>query len=611
MIVVINSLGGLVSIQDEDLFQGSTKLNKIDLVAPFADNVVWKANFEMPDGTYEPEDLDGYLFTPSVKIVDNLNVWKLLVTFPITQDYGIVTMQLRGYIGDVIVCTTSIKLPIQKGVPYDSNFEELSDKDQLLQLISDLRALLSGKVNKVNYVYEKLDNVTSENVGVYYVYDYELNDYKTVTLPQDYDENTEYYKVVSIGRITNIDNQLFLEYIDDVTAQGIKLKLEKDKVTINDKQVVVFDDLTARNVTYDNNVSGIDAKDVQDAIDKLRLSVEDANISSVVDLGDFTLSSAGWQLVDNLYEYIFTHEMFTNALIQSIVVTPSVEAIDSLNNADVLVYPEIDIIQAEENVAKAIIRANKQPSFDILANIKLQGHKVNALQNIPANMVSFNSTDKISSDNVQGAIGDVQHNVDTLDSKYETDKVWYVRVDESGKIPVDMLPGYGDAAQVTKNKEDILGIKTGEIQVGTAGLSDDARKVLGVSLRADSTAVFGNYTVPKTRNLWTGEFNSSSSNSIALTTAIQAGDILEFLIQIGNGGYKPMLVRAGNIGNTIKLSDFSVLGGITKLSQIELRINTATQFEFIGGTGVQISTSGVISADSPSCVILKIDKVLQ
>ena len=58
MIIVINSQGGLVSQQNEDLFQGSTGVNTINLIAPFATNVIFKAVFEMPDGSYKP-DIDG------------------------------------------------------------------------------------------------------------------------------------------------------------------------------------------------------------------------------------------------------------------------------------------------------------------------------------------------------------------------------------------------------------------------------------------------------------------------------------------------------------------------------------------------------------------------
>lgn len=296
MIVVINSLGGLVNIQDEDLFQGSTKLNKIDLVAPFADNVIWKANFEMPDGTIKPDDLDGYLFQPSMKIVDNFNVWKLPITFPITQDYGIVTVQLRGYIGETVVCTTSIKLPIQKGVPYASNFEELGDKDQLLQMISDLRALVNTKADKVNYTFKNAENITNETVGIYFVYDDETEQYVSKTLPQEYVEETQYYEVLNTGRIVNIDGELSFEFIDNVTNQSMKLKIEKDKATLNEKQIVVFDDLKASNIDYDNSISGLNAENTQEAIDEIKRNADNINtdlnkkiddvINNVTKIGD-------------------------------------------------------------------------------------------------------------------------------------------------------------------------------------------------------------------------------------------------------------------------------------------------------------------------------------
>ena len=607
MIVVINSLGGLVSIQDEDLFQGSTKLNKIDLVAPFADNVIWKANFEMPDGTYEPEDLDGYLFTPSVKIVDNLNVWKLLVTFPITQDYGIVTMQLRGYIGDVIVCTTSIKLPIQKGVPYDSNFEELGDKDQILQLISDVRALINNKVDKVNYNYRKADYVDKDTVGIYYVYDYESNSYITKTLPQEYVDGIEYFEVANTSRITNNGDNLFLEYKSGETDESIRLEILKDKAIINGKQVVVFDDLIAKNISY----VGTDAHDVQTALDKLKTGIEEANISSLVDLGDFTVASADWVSEDGVYKYYFRNDQFVNADTQSIIVTPDNVAINNLDKSDIKLYPEIDIVQESEGVAVGVVVANKQPTFDMTINVKLQGHRLSAIKTYPATNIGFSATDKINADNVQSAIESVQSNVDSI-------VVNNLSLGEVGGTAYAGNKGKANADQIAINKQDILSIrqdilyiKTGEIQVGTAGLSNDTRNVLGVSLRADSNAVFGNYTVPKLRTLWEGSFNSKADTDINLTSAIASGDLVEFLIQIGNATHKPLIVRVGGVGSVIKLSDLDISGGVIHLSQVEFTINSSMKLSFTGSSGSNITSSGVVSADSPNCSILKISKVLQ
>ena len=413
MIVVINSLGGLVNIQDEDLFQGSTKLNKIDLVAPFADNVIWKANFEMPDGSIKPDNLDGYLLQPSMKIVDDLNVWKMPITFPITQDYGIVTMQLRGYIGETVVCSTSIKLPIQKGVPYDSDYKELSDKDQLLQMISDLRSLLNGKVDKVNYSVKKAEYVTEYTQGQYLVYNDETEKYEGVVLPQDYVEGTEYFEIANQGRITNTDDSLFLEYTDNISGGSVKLKIEKDKATINDKQIVVFDDLKAENINYDNSNSEINAEDTQEALDEIVAKIKDLEFSQSIDLGTFEIASDKWNLVNGVYEYRFKHEKFTNASIHSLMVTPDDNTINVLNLNDVLLYPEIVIEQEDENVAVAILKADKQPMFTIVANFKIISVKPDTSVNeIKASMVTFVPTDKINKHTVQGAIKQVQANLD-------------------------------------------------------------------------------------------------------------------------------------------------------------------------------------------------------
>lgn len=253
MIIVINSQGGVVSIQEEDLFQGSTGLNIINLVAPFSDGVTFKAMFEMPDGTYKPDNLDGYIMKPSIALSKDLNVWKMPILFPVTQDYGLVNMQIRGMVGNKTICTTTVKLSIQKGVPYASDFEELSDKDQLLQMIADLRARLSGKVDNVNYVYQEVE-VTAETSGTYYVYNDELDIYEPKLLPQDYQEGVIYFEVASTGRVINNDDGLFIEYVDNLSGQSMRLDIKGDKATLNDKEIATKDDIKDLPMPYEFTV---------------------------------------------------------------------------------------------------------------------------------------------------------------------------------------------------------------------------------------------------------------------------------------------------------------------------------------------------------------------
>lgn len=447
MIIVINSQGGLVSIQDEDLFQGSTNLNVINLLAPFSDSVVWKAVFEMPDGTYKPDNLDGYLFQSSMKIADNLNAWKLPITFPISQEYGVVTMQLRGMSGDTVVCTTSVKFTIQKGVPYASNFEELSDKDQLLQMIADVKALVNNKVDIANYVYELAPDVNENTVGNYYVY--ENGEYVPKTLPQEYDRTATYYENTYVGIVTNVDRNLSLTYSDKKSNETMTLKIEKDKATLNGKQVVVFDDLTADNISYDNSATNIDADNVNDAIDTLQSSIDEVEsmISSgqVVEIGDITIKTGDWSLVDNIYQYQFTNTELKDASVQFLVITPNKDAIDNLNNNNILVYPEIEMYQQSEGVAVAIVRVDKKPTFDIVADVKIYSSILTAnTRGIKASQISFSSTDDIPQTNVQSAILQVQTNLNDFETEYNTDKETFATLDDSGKIPASQLPSYVD-----------------------------------------------------------------------------------------------------------------------------------------------------------------------
>lgn len=442
MIVVINSQGGLVSVQEEDLFQGSTNFNTVHLIAPFGSNVTFKAMFELPDGTYKPDDLDGYLLEPSIGLSKNLNVWKLPITFPITQNYGVVTMQLRGTIGETVVCTTSVKVPIQKGVPYSSNFEELSDKDQLLQLIADIRSSLSGKVDIVNSQYNRASNVTEDTVGKFFEYDSENDIYIPRTLPQDYIENHEYYEAVTTGRIVNSGDNLYIEYIDKESKQSVKLDFKDGIVTINEKQIVVFDDLIADNITYDNKLSGIDAENVKDALDKLKNDIDNIEISQTADLGEFVISAGSWEQSGDLYEYKFRNEQLVSVDTQSVIITPNTVAIDNLNEADILMYPEVDMQQEAEGIAVAIIKTDKKPDFDIVINVKIQTTSTEyKVEEIKAKNVTFIPSTKINVDNVQQAIQKVQANLETfIDFDYNDEKQYFAKLDDNGKVLAEQLP---------------------------------------------------------------------------------------------------------------------------------------------------------------------------
>ena len=233
MIVLINSQGGLVATQDEDLFQGSSNLNNINLIAPFGSNVVFKAMFELPNGVIMPENLDGYIFKPSISINSELNAWRLPITFPLTQYKGIVKIQIRGIVGNQVVCSTTIKKVIQEGIPYSSDFTELSDKDQLLEMISDIFAKLNNKVDSVKQNYSIDRTVNNTTSGTYYVLenqytiDSDVNEnttgiyyvlssgnYIPKVLPTEYMQDTTYYRYLSTGYVAKV---LPTEYVDGKT----------------------------------------------------------------------------------------------------------------------------------------------------------------------------------------------------------------------------------------------------------------------------------------------------------------------------------------------------------------------------------------------------------
>ena len=297
MIIVIDAEGRVVSIQDEDLFQGSTKLNTIHLIAPFANSVTFKAMFEMPDGTYYPNNLDGETFLPSLKITNNLNAWKLPITFPITQDYGIVNMQIRGVVSDTVVCTTTVKLPIQKGVPYSSNFEQISDKEQLEQRIANLQALLENKTYKVYYDFQLYPDVNENTVGIYYILEPETNTYIPKTLPQDYDASRDYYTLVSTGRIINDQDGVYLDYVDHQSGESVRLELTNTGVTVNGKTIVHVDQLHSQFIGYNNAESGLQAENVFQAINELAKDIKQLEVGSGA-IDTITVNNVNQPIID-------------------------------------------------------------------------------------------------------------------------------------------------------------------------------------------------------------------------------------------------------------------------------------------------------------------------
>lgn len=264
MIIVINSQGGLVAQQDEELHQGSSRFNTINLIAPFGTNVVFRANFELPDGTIKPS-LEGALMRPSVETPFGVNTWKLHLDFPITQYSGQVKMQIRGLIGDVVACTTTVKFYVEKGVPYQSGYVPETTYDDIMAFIADLQGVLVDKVNINHNTFEVDPDISASTIGVRYIY---LNgEYIAKTLPQEYQAGVTYYKIATTGIVGNNDNGLYLQMSDG--TQTTKVEILKDKVVINGKTVIVVDDLIAENIAYDNTESGLTAENVQDAIDEV------------------------------------------------------------------------------------------------------------------------------------------------------------------------------------------------------------------------------------------------------------------------------------------------------------------------------------------------------
>lgn len=445
MIIVINSQGGLVSRQVEDIYQGSNNVNVINVVAPFASNVVLKAMFEMPDGTYKPKNGDGYILTPSIEIIEGLNTWRLDVDFPITQYSGLVKMQLRAILGSEILATSTIKFPVQQGVPYESEHIEEGTYDYLLALINDLKGLINDKVDIKHYKYSLVENINEDSVGVYYIIDPDTGKYAPKILPEEYEDETHYYEIIAESYVSNTNDGLFLEFKDNIAEQSMRLEITASDITINGKPVVFEEDLISENIKYDNANSGMSATDVKQAIDELKFGLNAIETTQVVSLGDKTILASDWVADGGLWKYEFRNEVFGDSLVQELIMTPNNEAIENLNNNDILIYPQVYQYQESEKVAVGVIKASKKPDFDMVFDIKIQGISINtSSEGVRASQIVFTASESIPKTNVQEAVMQVQTNLDTLRVQYEIEKKDFATLDNNGKIPSSQLPSYVD-----------------------------------------------------------------------------------------------------------------------------------------------------------------------
>lgn len=263
MIILINNQGQVVSQQADKYFQGSSKANIINVIAPFASNIMFKANFKLPNGEYYPVDKTGYVFRPSIQVNEKLNLWYLEIDFPITQYYGNVEMQLRAISGDQTICTSIIKLPVQKGVPYEQEYVESTTYDEILKIISDMRALLNNKVDIKKSYYQQAENITEETTGTYYILSAKDNEYQEVTLPQDYAAGQNYFTKTAIVELLTSYTQDYNEgvkviYNNLLASKKFELLMSPQGIYYNGNKIIDSKALNEELATINSRIDSIE-----------------------------------------------------------------------------------------------------------------------------------------------------------------------------------------------------------------------------------------------------------------------------------------------------------------------------------------------------------------
>ena len=354
----------------------------------------------------------------------------------------------------------------------------LNVSNELLDTIASHTIQLTEKVDILHNQYAEAIDVTEDTIGYYYVKD-ENNAYNRVELPNDYVSGTIYYSIIKIGKFINDDTGVCLQYTDG--EQTVVLKVEKDKVVVNNNKVVVYTDLISENISFNNSGTDLTSTNVEDALKELSLNINE--IDNIFELGDVTILSSGW-IYDNeesIYKYEFTNQLLTSAARQIIIFTPDDEAINNLNLNDILMYPKAPMIQKNENVAAAILKTNKLPNFDMTMNAKLQGVAptssvvdLSGFINLTHQILPVNSDFTLSglSEKNFSSLTEKPTTLegygitDGLNSSLKGSVNGLAELDSVGKVPSAQLPSYVDDVLEFANSSNFpLTGETGKIYV--------------------------------------------------------------------------------------------------------------------------------------------------
>lgn len=135
MIFIMNTEGTITAVTSSPLYQGSSDVNKIVLLAPFAQDAPVLVSFRLPNGQYvypyfarsegnadNPyrmvllESFSGRFFTEDGKT--GYNAWSINVDYPLTQYPGVLTIQFAVGVGNGYLTSSTPMITVERGNEY-------------------------------------------------------------------------------------------------------------------------------------------------------------------------------------------------------------------------------------------------------------------------------------------------------------------------------------------------------------------------------------------------------------------------------------------------------------------------------------------------------------
>ncbi len=496
MIIFADEKLNVKKLLHEAVHQGSNKANSIQFVAPINSNATIKIAFELPNA----ENTRQYLME-SVGAYEDYYMWSLEVPYNVSKVPGRVRCQIIATIGSQQIGSQAVDFVVTEGVEYNNaEFEE----DQFSEIIGYINETKVGVANKVNINYNEMLLVESPlttyssdcyraiysynavagniaNTTGYFVYQYNadtgtgeyveatgavdntvtyytrvVSGYERVTLPDDYVEGVNFYQIKTQQSIFNDENGLYFYIVQD--GKSKIMRIQSDKITIDDYKVITEKDMTAENVAFNDEDTTLGAKNVQDAIkmvDKKVDAIDTSQVMTFVKLGMLSIPVNEWSSVQYLfvnvevkeedfgntyfvfnsetkdydeivlsaenydletayykreefYYYDFKHRLLTNSVTQDILLTPDDDTNALCDEEHIKIYPHVEMGGTTGN-AYGRIKVSKLPSRTItFTDVTLYGTGIaSEVEGLKASQIDFTPTDDITSISVQGAVVEV------------------------------------------------------------------------------------------------------------------------------------------------------------------------------------------------------------